>query len=92
MADEGIYLLKLFVTGMTPGSQALIEHLRQTLDQDFAGRYTLQVINVFKEPDVVELHGVFATPTLIRELPPPIRRLVGDLRDKERVLAGLELV
>lgn len=90
--ETDMLALKLFVTGETPNSRAQVDSLRQLLEQSWAGRYHLEVINIFDTPEEAEVHQVFATPTLIKTLPEPMRRIIGDLRDREKVLAGLDLV
>ena len=86
------YLLKLFVTGQTPRSQLAIENLRRICEEEFQNQYDLIVIDILKRPQLAEDEKILATPTVIKELPPPIRRIIGDLSDKEKVLLGLDLV
>jgi len=86
------YLLKLFVTGQTPRSQLAIEHLRRICEEEFQNEYKLIVVDILRRPQLAEDEKILATPTVIKELPPPIRRIIGDLSDKERVLLGLDLV
>ena len=85
------YLLRLFVTGKTPRASAAVANLRRICDEDLDGRYELEVIDVLEQPDAAEAARVLATPTLIKMLPPPLRRIIGDLSDREKVLLGLEL-
>jgi circadian clock protein KaiB len=85
------HLLTLYVTGQTPRSQRAIANLRSLCDQELKGRYELTVIDVLEHPQLAEDQKILATPTVIRELPPPIRRIIGDLSDSERVLLGLDL-
>jgi circadian clock protein KaiB len=68
-----------------------IENLRRVCDKDLPGQYELQVIDVLKNPELAEKDKVLATPTLIKQLPPPLRRVIGDLSDSEKILLGLEL-
>ena len=86
------YLLKLFVTGQTPRSELAIENLRRICEEEFPNEYELIVIDILKRPQLAEDEKILATPTVIKELPPPIRRIIGDLSDKEKVLLGLDLV
>ena len=86
------YLLKLFVTGQTPRSQLAIENLRRICEEEFQNQYELIVIDVLQRPQLAEDDKILATPTVIKELPPPIRRIIGALSDKEKVLLGLDLV
>jgi circadian clock protein KaiB len=85
------YLLKLYVTGTSPRAEVAIANLRRICEQELSGQYELQIIDVVKEPQVAEDDRILATPTLIKQLPPPLRRVIGDLSDKEKVLLGLEV-
>lgn len=84
------YILKLYITGRTPRTERAIAVLRQICEHDL-GDYELEVIDVLENPQVAEDEKILATPTLIKELPEPLRRIIGDLSDRERVLLGLEL-
>jgi len=84
-------LIKLYVTGHTPRARAAIENLRQICDEELGGQYKMVVIDVLERPQLAEDEKILATPTVIKELPPPIRRIIGDLSDRERVLLGLDL-
>src|SRR5690348_11461870 len=85
------FLLKLYVAGSTPRAALAIENLRRICDNDLAGRYDLEIIDVLEHPELAEQDKILATPTLIKQLPPPLRRVIGDLSDSEKVLLGLEL-
>jgi len=85
------YLLKLYVTGRTPRSQQAIDNLDALLKDGSHDHYRLEVIDVLEDPQRAEEHKVLATPTLIKELPPPVRRVIGDLSDRHQVLLGLDL-
>lgn len=85
------YLLKLYVTGSTSNSVTAIRNLKQIL-QELGGAYKLQIIDILKNPKLAEDEKILATPALDRKLPPPIKRIIGDLSDKEHVLIGLDLV
>ena len=85
------YLIKLYVTGETPRSQLAIANLRRICEQELSGRYELVVIDVLERPQLAEDEKILATPTVVKELPHPIRRIIGDLSDSERVLLGLDL-
>jgi circadian clock protein KaiB len=86
------YLLKLFVTGQTTRSESAISDLRRICEEEFQDQYELIVIDILQRPQLAEDEKILATPTLIKELPPPIRRIIGDLSDKEKVLLGLDLI
>jgi circadian clock protein KaiB len=85
------YLIKLYVTGRTPRAQQAIRNLEQICEQELDGRYELVVIDVLERPQLAEDEKILATPTVVKELPVPIRRIIGDLSDTERVLLGLDL-
>lgn len=85
------YTIKLYVTGRTPRSEQAIANLRRICDEELSGRYQLVVIDVLERPQLAEDEKILATPTVVKELPAPIRRIIGDLSDKERVLLGLDL-
>lgn len=84
------YLLKLYVTGGARAETA-IRNLRRICEEELEGRYELEIIDVHEQPEVAEQDRILATPTLIKQLPPPLRRVIGDLSDKEKVLLGLEV-
>ncbi|MBF0096808.1 MAG: circadian clock protein KaiB [Magnetococcales bacterium] len=90
MSAQDVYLLKLYITGHTPRSAQAISNLQRICDQELAD-YQLQVIDVLEHPGLAEDEKILATPTLIRELPPPLRRIIGDLSNTEKVLLGLDL-
>jgi circadian clock protein KaiB len=79
------------VTGKTPRAQNAIENLRRICDEQLRGEYELEIIDVLERPELAESDKILATPTLIKQLPPPLRRVIGDLSDKEKVLLGLEV-
>jgi circadian clock protein KaiB len=85
------YILKLYVTGKTVRSENAIRNLKSICLNELKGEYELKVIDVLESPDSAEKDKVMATPTLIKSLPPPIRRLVGDLNDRDRVLLHLDI-
>src|SRR5436309_12639118 len=86
------YLLKLYVTGQTPRSQRAVANLRRICEEELHGQYELVIIDVLERPQLAEDEKILATPTLVKELPIPIRRIIGDLSDTERVLLGLDLL
>ena len=90
--DGGMYRLRLFVTGMTPRSTEAIARIKAICEEYLEGRYDLEVIDIYQQPKVARDEQIIATPTLIKSLPMPLRRLVGDLSDKQRVLVGLTIV
>src|ERR1700688_4052074 len=86
-----MYSLRLYITGQTPRSAASIRNLRDVCDEYLEGRFELQVIDLYQRPELAKEAQVVAAPTLIKRLPLPLRRLVGDLSDKREVLLGLDL-
>jgi circadian clock protein KaiB len=86
-----MYKLRLFVTGRTPQSQRAIRNLREICDSDIQGAYELEVIDVLEHPALAEHDKILATPTLVKRLPEPIRKIIGDLSDREKVLLGLNV-
>jgi circadian clock protein KaiB len=86
------YILKLYVAGNTPNSVRALKTLNNILEQEFQGVYALKVIDVLKNPQLAEEDKILATPTLSKILPPPVRKIIGDLSDREKVLIGLDLL
>ena len=84
-------LLKLYITGKTPRSERAVANLRKICEEDLRGQYELAVVDVLERPQLAEEEKILATPTLIKELPPPLRKIIGDLSDTEKVLLGLDL-
>jgi circadian clock protein KaiB len=85
------YVLRLFVTGLTTRSTQAIDTIKDICEEQLKGRYKLEVIDLSKEPQLAKQENIIAAPTLIKKLPVPLRRLIGDLSNKERVLLGLDL-
>jgi circadian clock protein KaiB len=86
-----VYSLRLYITGQTPRSAASIRNLREVCDEFLEGRFELQVIDLYQRPELAKEAQVVVAPTLIKTLPLPLRRLVGDLSNKSEVLIGLDL-
>jgi circadian clock protein KaiB len=85
------YVLRLYVTGMTPRSARAVSNLQAICDQHLAGRYDLEVIDIYQQPVLTKGEQIIAAPTLIKKLPLPMRRIIGDMSNHERVLLGLDL-
>jgi circadian clock protein KaiB len=85
------YILRLYVTGMTPRSTEAINNIRKICEGHLHGRYDLEVIDVYKDPTVAAGEQIVAAPTLIKKLPLPLRRFIGDMTNTDRILVGLEL-
>jgi len=90
-ASAGRYVLRLYVTGMTERSARAISSIRAVCDEHLKGRYRLQVVDLYARPHLTRREQIIAAPTLIKHLPLPLRRMVGDLSDRDRVLFGLDL-
>jgi circadian clock protein KaiB len=91
---EGVlskYILTLYVTGTSPRTRIAIDNLNRICAQELDGRYDLEIVDVLEHPQRAEDEKILATPTLIKQLPPPLRRVIGDLSDKDKVLLGLEV-
>jgi len=86
------YLLRLYVTGMTARAMRAIENVRAICDEHLAGRYDLEVIDVYQQPALATEAQIVAAPTLIKKFPLPLRRIIGDMTRRDRVLVGLDLV
>lgn len=86
-----MYSLRLYITGQTPRSVDSVSNLQQVCKEHLSGRFELEVIDIYQQPELARQAQIIAAPTLIKSLPPPFRRLVGDLSNRERVLIGLDL-
>jgi len=86
------YILRLYITGMTNRAARTIENLQTFCEKHLAGHYELQVIDVYQQPELARTEQIVAVPTLIKKLPLPLRRLIGDMSDEERVLVGLDIL
>jgi circadian clock protein KaiB len=85
------YVLRLYVVGATAASQRAVANLSKLCEEELAGRYTLEVVDISQRPELAAGEQIIAAPTLVRLLPEPMARLVGDMSDRERVLLGLDL-
>jgi len=85
------YVLRLYVAGLTPRSQTAIKNIKRICEEHLNGRYDLEVIDVYQKPVLAKGEQIIAAPTLIKKLPLPLRRFIGDLSDSERILLGLDL-
>ncbi len=85
------YVLSLYVAGMTPKSIRAIEKLRETCEKNLRGHYKLEIIDITKNPELAQKENIVASPTLIKRLPLPVRNLIGDMTDKDKLYFGLEL-
>jgi circadian clock protein KaiB len=85
------YVLRLYVTGMTPRSTRAIENIRAICEEHLNGRYDLEVVDIYQQPALAIKEQIVAAPTLIKKLPAPLRRIIGDLSNRDHVLIGLDL-
>jgi circadian clock protein KaiB len=85
------YVLRLYVTGMTPKSTQAIANVQKLCGKHLAGCHELKVIDIYQQPKLAKGEQIIATPTLVKKLPPPLRKLVGDMSDTERFLVGIDL-
>src|SRR5262249_32795775 len=91
MTELDGYNLRLYVAGQTPKSIAAIANLRKICEQHLPGRYEIEIIDLMQDPALAMRHQIVAIPTLIRQLPEPLKRIIGDLSNTEKVLVGLDI-
>jgi circadian clock protein KaiB len=89
--EDEIWSLRLYVAGQSPNSLHAFANLKSLCDEHLAGRYDIEVIDLIEAPSRARVDDIVAIPTLVRRLPTPVRKIIGDLSDTERVLAGLRL-
>ena len=90
-ADKEVFVLRLYVTGMTPRSTRAIKAVRSLCDELLPGRHDLEIIDVYQQPALIRDAQIVATPTLVKQSPAPLRRLIGAMTDRARLVAGLGL-
>jgi circadian clock protein KaiB len=90
--DAGHYRLRLFVSGSTPRSIRAIQNIRAICEEKLQDRYDLEVIDIYQHPEQLQPDQILVTPTLVKQLPLPFRKIIGDLSDKERVLVALDIL
>ncbi len=91
-APTGHFVLRLYVSGMTPRSRQAIDNIRRLCDEHLAGRYDLEIIDIYQQPALVKDSQVIAAPTLVKKLPLPVRKVIGDMADPGRVMVVLGIV
>jgi circadian clock protein KaiB len=89
--EQGCYVLRLFVSGMTPNSRKAIENVKKICEEHLKGRYELEIVDIYQQPIFAKEGQIVAAPTLVKELPPPLRKFIGDMSQTERILLGLDL-
>ena len=90
-AELNRYVLRLYVSGQTLKSVDAIRNIKKICEENLKGRYVLDVIDLYQQPQLAQGEQIIAVPTLIKKLPPPLRRIIGDMSNTERVLVGLDL-
>ena len=91
VAEKEIWALRLYVAGQTPNSLAAFDNLKKICEEHLKGCYRIEVIDLLKNPQLAKDHQIIAVPTLIRKLPTPVKKIIGNLSNTERVLVGLDL-
>lgn len=89
--DADKWILRLYIAGHTPKSQTAFDNLQKICREQLEGKYEIEVIDLLKNPQLSREHQILATPTLVRKLPVPVRKIIGDLSDTEKVLVGLDI-
>lgn len=85
------YVLRLYITGMTPNSKRAVENIKKICEEHLEGRYELEVIDIYQQPQLAAGDQIIAAPTLLKMLPGPLKRLIGDMSNTEKVLLGLDI-
>jgi|HubBroStandDraft_4_1064222.scaffolds.fasta_scaffold00129_3 circadian clock protein KaiB len=91
LASKKMYRLRLYVTGQTPRSASSLQNLKDVCDEYLAGRFELDVVDIYQQPELAREAQIIAAPTLIKMLPLPLRKLVGDLSNRKQVMIGLDI-
>ncbi len=89
--DDEVYILRLYVAGQTKKSLTAFANLKKICEEHLAGKYRIEVVDLLENPKLAKGDQILAIPTLVRRLPPPIKKIIGDLSNTERVLVGLDL-
>lgn len=90
-ADQGFWQLRLYIAGQTERSRAALRNLEALCETHLRGKYRIEVVDLLVQPQLAKGDQIFAVPTLVRQLPPPVKKIIGDLSNTERVLVGLDL-
>ncbi len=93
IADDEVerWYLRLYVAGQTPKSLVALMNLKRYCEENLQGRYEIEVVDLVEHPELAESDQIVALPTLVRRLPPPIKKIIGDLSNKEKILVGLAI-
>jgi len=90
-SDKQKYVLRLYVAGMTPQSSQAVQNITRICEENLKGRYDLQIIDIYQQPTFAKSEQIIAAPTLIKKLPLPLRKFIGNMADKGKILVGLDL-
>lgn len=90
--NDKAWELRLYVAGQSPKSVRSIKNLERICEEQLPGRYRIEIIDLIEHPELARADDIIALPTLVRKLPPPIRRIIGDLSDADKVIVGLEVI
>lgn len=91
LGEQGNYVLRLYISGMTPNSRKAIENTKKICSEYLQGHYELEIIDIYQQPIFAKEGQIVAAPTLVKELPLPLRKFIGDMSQTERILVGLDL-
>jgi len=91
-SGSAVYVLRLYITGTTPKSTRAVHNLTKMCQERLAGRYELEVIDIYQQPALASAEHIVAVPTLLKKLPLPVRTLIGDLSNEQQLVAGLDLL
>lgn len=89
--SDSKWVLRLYIAGMTPAAERALANITAICTERLDGRYSLEVIDLLERPALAEGDQIFAVPTLVRQLPPPLRKIIGDLSNTEKVVVGLDI-
>jgi circadian clock protein KaiB len=90
--EKEVYVLKLFVSGMTSGSIRAVQNIRKICEEHLKNRFELEIIDIYQQPELARRDQIIAVPTLLKKLPAPLQQFIGNLSDSEKILVGLNLV
>ncbi len=90
--DKEKYVLRLYIAGMNPKSMAAVDNIKRICEEHLPGKCQLEIIDIYQQPILAKNGQIVAAPTLVKELPPPLKKLIGSLSDTDRVLVGLDLM
>jgi circadian clock protein KaiB len=89
--EKGVYVLRLYISGLTPNSQRAVENVRKICAEHLEGRYQLEIIDIYQQPILAKQRQILAAPTLVKEQPLPLRKFIGDMSKTEKILSFLDV-